>query len=322
MRFAMKKRKSLRDKRLQLLLVAQLSWLAIVCVLGAWWGRVVLNQAEVIARLEKGMGIATPIAHGHWARVHRMVFGESITFFSLLLVSTAFLFWIYWQDLVRSRGVQAFFASVTHELRTPLTSIRLQAESIADGIPESSPERKLVKRLLEDALRLESQVSRTLELARVEGGGVVFTQPLQIKPWVERLVQSWKEHYAGRAEFKAQAEDLTIDADPAALQIILDNLLQNSLRHSKREKVSIHLSAARNGNADPVALVFQDDGVGFPGDPGKLGKIFSKGPSSHGAGVGLYLVKALMSQMGGQVSFSSSKGFEARLSFRERRANA
>ena len=86
------------------------------------------------------------------------------------------LVWLYLRDQRRTNSLRAFFASVTHELRTPLTSIRLQAESLADA-GNASP---LVERLLEDTSRLEGQVEKTLELARIEGGGELDLQPLPI----------------------------------------------------------------------------------------------------------------------------------------------
>ena len=39
---------------------------------------------------------------------------------------------------------------------------------------------------MEDTMRLESQVERTLELARVEGGGPVFPEPMELKPWLDQ----------------------------------------------------------------------------------------------------------------------------------------
>ena len=92
------------------------------------------------------------------------------------------LFWLYWRDAKRTRSLQAFFASLTHELRTPLTSIRLQAESISDGLADHPEQKDFLQRLLEDSQRLELQVERVLELARVEGGGPIFTQAIQIVP--------------------------------------------------------------------------------------------------------------------------------------------
>lgn len=307
------------DRHLRIMIGAHLLWLLMVFLLGAWWGRLVLAQAKRIAELEGSIGVAVGVAQSHWHRTQRMLYWEGATFFTLLLASTILLFWLYWRDVKRSKGIRAFFASVTHELRTPLTSIRLQAESISENLSENRTEHQLVHRLLQDTLRLESQVERTLELARIEGGGPVYTQPLQLKPWVDRFLKAWKVDYREKVEFLASIKDLWIDADPMAMHLIFKNVLENSIKHSKKENVSITIEA--ESHAQGVALVLRDNGEGFSGSEVDLGTIFQKGPSSQGTGVGLYLIKALMKRMGGRAAFSSNPGFEVALFFREGRGN-
>ena len=309
------------------MLFAQLAWLGTLCLLVSWWGRLVLRQAERIAALEGSLGLADGATQDHWHRIQRMLYWESNTFFALLLVSSGLLFLLYWRDHIRARGVQAFFASVTHELRIPLTGIRLQAESIADHI-ESQIESQnlggddhlttLSQRLLEDSIRLESQVDRTLELARIEGGGPVFTQPLQIKPWLDRFLKNWSRDYKGKVEIASKAEDLWIQADPVAVQVIFKNLLENSVKHSKKDKVQVTISTLSNEKG--VLLQLKDNGQGYRGEAKSLGKLFQKGPSSQGTGVGLYLVQVLMQRMGGRTRFNfvhGLPGFEVQLCFKE-----
>jgi signal transduction histidine kinase len=291
------------SRRFRQIVVIHVIWLAMVCLLGVWWSTLVLDQAETISRLE-----GTP---DHWLKTRRMLIWETGTFLVLLLASAGALFWLFWRDFKRTRGLQAFFASVTHELRTPLTSIRLQAESIADAA-DSEQRKALVDRLLEDTNRLESQVNRTLELARVEGGGAVFLRQISLKPWLERQIRSWEETYNGRVDFKLDLESVVIDADPNALEVILKNLLENSVRHARKDKVEVTLSTRA------ASLLYRDNGDGFAGDPRLLGRIFEKGEASQGAGVGLYLIKILMQRMGGDVHFlagPSQPGFGAELRF-------
>jgi signal transduction histidine kinase len=304
------------NPRFGLLLAAHVAWLALICILGSWWGRLVLRQAGQIEELQIRTGHNAADAHVHWERIHHMVYWESSIFFALILLSAAFIFWIYWREMKRARSIQAFFASVTHELRTPLTSIRLQAESIAENFSENSSERELVGRLMEDTMRLEAQVERTLELARVEGGGPVFVQPLQLKPWLERMVQSWREAYGSRLEIQTSAiDDVTIEADPTCLQTILKNLLENSVRHSKRDQTRVVF--ATQASSDGVYLTYQDNGQGYGGNPQRLGQLFFRGASSQGTGVGLYLVRTLMRKMGGNADFSQvgQTGFRVSLEF-------
>ncbi len=314
-------------RRMLILIGAQVFWIALVCVVAAWWGFLLLKQASKIAQLEIAAGMARAEAHVAWMRTERMLYGESTTFLVLAVLSTGFLFWLYWLEMRRARSLQAFFASVTHELRTPLTSIRLQAESIAENfapspsgpVPSSDDsQRLLIKRLLEDTTRLEGQVERTLELARMEGGGLVFTQPVRLLPWLSRLIQGWQEAYGSRVIFKLELEDLAADADPNALQVIFKNLFENSLRHAKKEPVKISIEAKSAGGR--ILISFGDDGQGYIGSEKDLGKLFLRGASSQGSGVGLYLVKALMERMGGRAKFKgrqSHGGFKAELELGE-----
>jgi signal transduction histidine kinase len=307
-----------QGRGMRVVMAAHLLWLGVVCLLTAWWTRVMLTQAARIAELEAAVGVALEPSRQQWARTQRMLYWESGTFFALLLSTSALVFWLYRRDLLRMRGVHAFFASVTHELRTPLTSIRLQAESIAESSGEGVSQKHLVDRLLEDTVRLEGQVERTLELARLEGGGPVFTQPVPFKSWLERQLRNSATAYGQRFRFDSKIDDVQIDADPAALEVIFRNILENSLRHARKDSVGISIRTETGGERTTVRVA--DDGPGYSGDLRVLGQLFQKGVGSPGAGVGLYLVRALMERMGGKAEFGTpmaTPGFEVRLTFRE-----
>ncbi len=301
-------------RQLRIVLAAQALWLVMVVLLGAWWTRLLLIQAERISELELVTGLAEK-SQTYWERMRWMLMWESGTFYGLLILSSGFLAWLYWRDMKRSRSLQAFFASLTHELRTPLTSIRLQAESIADSLGSDSSQTALIGRLLEDTMRLEAQVERTLELARVEGGGPVFTQSVRIRPWLDRTLKSWLESHSDRLAVTNRVGDTIAQIDVSAVQVILKNLLENSLRHSKRSPIQVELSDEHRD--EWVVIRYRDNGEGVQGNPRKLGALFQKCAASQGAGVGLYLVRVLMERMGGRAEFASPGGFEAILYFKE-----
>ena len=300
-----------RQSRLVALLAGV--WLAIILALGSWWVSVVMRQAQRIADLRMATGLSPDQAQAEVLLTQRMLMWESSTFLLLLLTLSAALFWFYWRDLLRARGTQAFFAALTHELRTPLTSVRLQTEAIAEGEP--TPE--LIERLLADTHRLESQIDKTLELARLEGGGSLAEQAIRLDTWLNRVTGSIVAAQGDELRLDVVVEgDLPpIRGDTAAVQMILRNLVENSAKHADVQAIHIDLQARREGRG--ILLRYRDNGRGSSEQPAQLGRLFQRGGKSRGAGVGLYLVRVLMDRMGGSVEFAHAEqgGFEARLSF-------
>jgi signal transduction histidine kinase len=293
----------------QLLAAAAAAWLALQLALVFWWATVIERQARRIAELEGLHGSGALSAAQQWSRTRLMLVGESSSFFALLLAISSLLAWLYWREQRRARSMQAFFASVTHELRTPLTSIRLQAEAIAEGEQRA----ELARRLLEDSHRLESQIDKTLELARIEGGGPLSEQAIPLQNWLPRTLEAVAQAHAGRVQLHAEIDASVppILADAGALQLILRNLLENSVRHSRVSPVGVQVSASLQGEC--VVLAYQDNGQGIAAGSGRLGRLFGRGPHSSGAGVGLYLVRRLMQRMGGKARFDTAPGAGLRI---------
>jgi signal transduction histidine kinase len=288
-------------------------WVLLLIALMAWWGWVVREQSQRIVELERVAGLDTSVADAQWQVTQRMLAWEGGTLLVLLAGLSIALVWLYLRDQRRTNALRAFFASVTHELRTPLTSIRLQAESLADS-GNTSP---LLERLLEDTSRLEAQVEKTLELARIEGGGELNLQPLPIQAWLQRQVQSRAAARAVQIELSTPSPDgALVLADRSALEIIFRNLIENTARHSDSTPARARIAARENGAE--VVVSFTDAGRGFAGEAQRLGSLFFRGQRSQGAGVGLYLIRMLMQRMGGRAEFDSrpGAGFETRLHFR------
>ncbi len=306
--------------RLRTLVALSFAWLLFLFALGAWWVFHMQQQAGRIAMLEQQAGLTSLQSGQQAARTQRMLYWEGATFFGALTVSLLLLGWLYWRDARRARSLHGFFASVTHELRTPLTGLRLEAESLAELTAPDSPSRALVERLLDDTTRIESQVERALELARVEGAGPVPTQPLSLRSAVGQFLRQWRAPISPVVTVRNNVTDSAILADPAALQIILRNLLENSVRHGGRDQVTVELSD--HSTPEGVVLSVTDDGAPTAVLPRELGRLFEKGSSSRGAGVGLYLVRALMERMGGRARFlparseAPARGFQVQLQFR------
>ena len=250
-------------------------------------------------------GVPQAEALAELARTQRMLQWESGTFLVLLLTLSGALFWYYWRDMQRARGTQAFFAALTHELRTPLTSVRLQTEAIAAG----EPTQELIDRLLADTHRLESQIDKTLELARIEGGGSLAEQAIRLDP----LAGARAARHRRARKARRRCSSVTVEpalppvrGDTAALQLILRNLRGEFAAPRRSRAAAGQRDGAQAATASSCAI--RDDGRGFEGDPSRLGRLFQRGGASRGTGVGLYLVRVLMERMGGGVEFAHAPG--------------
>lgn len=307
---ALSVRPARKSRRVAILAAA---WLLVILALVFWWASHMLDQAARIAELSENVLPQSEVL-AEQARTHRMVFWEGGTFLMLLLTVSGALFWYYRRDLRRARGTQAFFAALTHELRTPLTSVRLQTEAIAAG----EPSQELIERLLVDTHRLESQIDKTLELARIEGGGALAEQAIRLDQWLDRALRAIAATEGERAQLNIEvaASLPPVHGDTAALQLILRNLVENSVRHGEREAIQLNVTAVKSPQG--VDLRYRDDGRGYQGDPARLGQMFARGVESRGTGVGLYLVRVLMERMGGSVDFANPPegGFAVTLHFR------
>ncbi len=307
-------------RRARLIALLASLWIGLVMVLGAGWVVLVINQARQISELQELTGSTDSAVAAQWASTRRRIVGESAVFLLLLLAVSALLAWLYWRESRRARAMQAFFAAVTHELRTPLTSMRLQAEAIAEGDQRA----ELARRLLEDSNRLESQIDKTLELARIEGGGPLAEQSVPLRGWLDRTLAGIAAAHGPRLELRVHLDEALppILADAAAVQMILRNLVENSVRHARLERVQVRLTARVSG--DHVLLEYHDNGAGTAVPSHELGRMFGRGASSGGTGIGLYLVRALMQRMGGDASFLSTpgEGFRAELKFAASREEA
>ena len=222
--------------------------------------------------------------------------------------------------MLRARGTQAFFAALTHELRTPLTSVRLQTEAIAEGEPSS----ELVERLLADTHRLESQIDKTLELARLEGGGSLAEQAIRLDPWLPRVLGTIagteSENALRRDHRRAEsAADLRRHGGGA------DDPAQpgRELGAPRRRRADRHRRPGASSARRRRGALCATTAAATTAIHERLGRLFQKGGTSRGTGMGLYLVRELMDRMGGGVRFGAAPGggFEARLRFSGRRVN-
>ncbi len=296
------------DRRAKLLVLTQGLWVATLIVLILWWSTVIRQKSDEIASLEAQLGVPETQIQNKLERTSRMIEGESGSLLLLILIMNSVLIFLYIRDHRRSKSLQAFFASVTHELRTPLTSIKLQAEALRD-IANDAKYAPFINRLLEDVERLEGEVQKTLELSRIEGGGTLHTQPVQLKNFFQSKILNQYENHLHKIQLTSDFQDAFVTADSVALLIIFRNIIDNAIKYSKALPAKIHFQGSlleKTQNKKYLVKITHSNSQ-FEGSTQALGKLFYRGNNSQGAGVGLYLIQILMSKMNGTASFTASQ---------------
>ncbi|HEV2761459.1 MAG TPA: ATP-binding protein [Pyrinomonadaceae bacterium] len=224
-----------------------------------------------------------------------------------------------------------FVSSVSHELRTPLTTIKaLTRLLMRDGLDESK-RREYLDTISVECDRQIDLVLNLLDLSRLEGG--VFRLRHE-RVDVGEIVASCVKSETGAAEKRGHelsvvegAEVPPACADPKALRRVLSNVIENAIKYTPdggRIRVS-----ARDGGGE-VSVSAEDNGRGIPPEdiPVLFDKFHRGRPARHseamrhattdaefledadvsGVGLGLYLGRNVMEQMGGRISVESEVG--------------
>ena len=210
-------------------------------------------------------------------------------------------------------GMRAEFVSaVTHELKTPIANMRALSETLASG--RTSPEmiREYGQMGIGEANRLTRLVDNLLAYSRVTDVADVYSfEPVPVASAVQRSLQEFATNLSnGRFAVAVEVPDdlPLVRADPNALGLLLNNLIDNAIRYSGGTR-SLTISARRE--ADAVTIDVADRGVGIPADElERVTRKFFRGRTSvaGGSGLGLAIVDRIVTDHGGRLSIRSVEG--------------
>jgi two-component system sensor histidine kinase BaeS len=201
-------------------------------------------------------------------------------------------------------------ADVAHELRTPLAALQAGLEELRDGLAEPTPE-SLVG-LHDQSLRLGRVVADLAELSEAETADTSLQLALIDLALVAENEVSLHEpqlRAAGLQTTIAIAGPLMVRADSDRLHQAIGNLLANTTRYcAPGDTVTVTLTA----EANYAVLKIADTGPGI--SAGDLPHIFERlwrgSAAQHipGSGIGLAVVREIISRHGGTVAATSSQG--------------
>ncbi|HEX9529502.1 MAG TPA: HAMP domain-containing sensor histidine kinase, partial [Acidimicrobiales bacterium] len=207
------------------------------------------------------------------------------------------------------RATSAFLAVAGHELRTPLTSIRGFSQTLAqrwDSLP-AGRRQEMVQAIARQSRLLEHLIERLLTAARLEAGtsSTLLLGPVDLTAVLQDVVEA-HQPLAPLHEIRVEmAPGLTVHGDGGALGQVLGHLVENAVKYSPGGGL-VTVSATRLRRRVEVAV--EDDGVGLPSDFPRLFDRFAQAEpvdtrtyDEGGMGLGLFIARTLVEQMGGVI---------------------
>ncbi|GIE94749.1 response regulator [Paractinoplanes rishiriensis] len=201
----------------------------------------------------------------------------------------------------RNRELEAFSGSVSHDLRGPLQVISSFAEVMLDDEDEplGVEARRRLARIQAAAVRMADLVESLLILARASRGQLRRTAfDLTATAWqvIADVEARDPEH---KVAFTVH-EGMTADADEGLVQVILENLVNNAVKFTRKvEHATVEIGH------DAERYFVRDNGAGFPA--GKAGELFRPFARLHkaedfpGTGIGLTTVHRAVERHGGEI---------------------
>ena len=210
-----------------------------------------------------------------------------------------------------------FISLASHQLRTPLSSIKTYTHMLLDGYMGKIDEqnRLALEVVISAANRMNELISTLLNITRLESGAIVINKNLinidQIAKQVIEEMDIPAKSRSVKLIFSTKSSKPTmIQSDGPIIKEVLTNLVSNSVKYSK-EGGQVKLSI--QNSPDYITLIVKDNGLGIP--EGSRSQIFTKffrannvvQVETNGTGLGLYMVRGLVNELGGSITFTSTE---------------
>lgn len=204
-------------------------------------------------------------------------------------------------------------ASMAHDLRTPLNALVGYASLLGDGAfgPVTDEQRQVCATLERQAVELIDLLGATLDVARLETGQLpVRCEEFALADVLGGLRAATFARASGDGLLSARLPpDLPrLRTDRVKVKEIVQNLVDNALRHSAGGPVEIEAAVEPGG--DSIRLTVSDRGPGIDADVlPHVFEPFRRGAGdAAGTGFGLYIVRCFAEALGGQVTARSEPG--------------
>lgn len=253
------------------------------------------------------VSIAAALGWGN-AAFYWAVLGVGVALLVTVLAGVIVYFALSVKAIALSQRQSNFIDSVTHELKSPLASLKLYLQTLTRRSVPVERQEEFHRFMLQDVERLDGLIDHLLDAARTLNRRPAATDDVTtIAPLLEQVRSMVLQRHA------VKEESVRIECDPelkvrgreADIEIVFRNLLDNAVKYSLPEpRVEVTAAVERS----TITVRVTDNGPGIPLTQRhavfrrfvRLGSELER--STPGTGLGLFLVRSLVKQLGGKVT--------------------
>ena len=244
-----------------------------------------------------------PMAYNYYLPGDYLLAGLEPAALITLGAAVALALFTAWLETRAIRRERAFTRAAAHELKTPLAVLRTHAEALREDI-DPAKRGQYLDTVVAESDRMAALVGSLMDLARLESGGKVEREPLDLAALVgnsaARLSLLAEEK---NIELRTQLAPASMLGDRLRLEEVVDNLADNALRHCTPGG-AVTVSLAQKGRR--ITLIVDNDGAPIPQKHlDRLFEPFYRGDEGRsradgGTGLGLAIVRAAVEAHGGR----------------------
>jgi K+-sensing histidine kinase KdpD len=226
--------------------------------------------------------------------------GEGSTFILIILLTAGIVYYAYYRQRALARLQKNFMLSITHELKTPIAGIKLNMQTLQKRVLDEAVKQKLLQSSVMETDRLNDLCNNILVSTQLESTRkAIYNDEVNLSDVLTETVNELQLRYATHHFQTEMDSDATlIKGDASLWKLVISNLLENARKYSPAGSTVL---AVLQPKAGKWILSVQDEGIGIPEDEKE--KIFEKFyrvgnenlRSSKGTGLGLYIVKKIVS---------------------------